>query len=135
MIELIAIIILLSSLIGMGVILYRKIPDLKELEELEEEEGSKRVSGKFWLRIENSRFFKSNFHFDSTQYKFETLLQKLLSRIKVLTMKIENRISGYLQKLRERAQQRKKVNEDEYWQKLKKSVGFKRKKKNNSIDI
>ena len=135
MIELIATIILLGSLIGMGVILYRKIPDLKELKELEEEGGSKRVFGNFWLKIESSRFFKPDIYFDSTQHEFENLLQKLLLKIKVLMMKIENRISGYLQKLRERAQQRKKVNEDEYWQKLKKSVGFKRKKKNNSIDI
>lgn len=129
MIELITIIILLGSLIGIGVILYRKIPDLRKLEDFKKEQISNKSILNPGLEIERRRFLKPDFSLDSTQHRLETLLQKLLSRIKVLTMKIENRISGYLQRLRERAQQRKKVNEDEYWQKLKKSVGFKRREK------
>ncbi len=129
MIELITIIILLGSLIGIGVILYRKIPDLRKLEDFKKEQVSNKSILNPGLETERRRFLKPDFSLDSTQYRFETLLQKLLSRIKVLTMKIENRISGHLQRLRERAQQRKKVNEDEYWQKLKKSIGFKRREK------
>jgi len=129
MIELITIIILLGSLIGIGVILYRKIPDLRKLEDFKKEQISNKSILNPELEIERWRFFKPDFSLDSTQHKFETFLQKLLSRIKVLTMKIENRISGYLQKLRERAQQRKRAREDEYWQKLKKSIGFKRREK------
>jgi len=129
MIELITIIILLGSLIGMGVILYRKIPDLRKLEDFKKEQISNKSILNPGLEIERRRFLKPDFSLDSTQHRFENLLQKLLLKIKVLTMKIENRISGHLQKLRERAQQRKKVNEDEYWQKLKKSIGFKRREK------
>lgn len=129
MIELITIIILLGSLIGMGVILYRKIPDLRKLEDFKKEQISNKSILNPELEIEHWRFFKPDFSLDSTQHKFETFLQKLLSRIKVLTMKIENRISGHLQKLRERAQQRERAGEDEYWQKLRKSIGFKRREK------
>jgi len=120
MIELIATITLIGSLIGIGVTFIRRIPDLEKLPETER--GSLKEScRKIWLRIKNLRFFKPDF--------FENFLQKLLSKVKVLAIKTENKCSLRLQRIREKSVKREKAKNDTYWQKLKKSLKSKKKKK------
>lgn len=110
MIELIAVLILIGSIIGLGMILFRKIPVLVELPEIAE----KPLLGNFWQKlkekIKNLPPFKS--------FSSEVFIQKLLSKIRILTLRIENKIAVELQKLREKG---KKKNLDSYWQELKKS--------------
>lgn len=109
MYESIATAILLGSLLGIGVILIRKMPVLKELspaqgEELSLVEGIKQ------------RFRKNRI---SSALSLDKFLQKLLRKSKVLTLKTENKISCWLEQL-----QRKPENNqnDGYWQELKKTI-------------
>lgn len=111
MAELIAIIILLGSVIGMAVIIYRKIPLLVELPEVLPEKGES-VGSKLKKKIKEFSPFKN--------FSYEVFLQKLISKIRILTLKTDSKTSGWLQRLREKSQ-RKKEN-DNYWQEIKKSI-------------
>jgi hypothetical protein len=46
-------------------------------------------------------------------------LHKFLSKIRVFFLKMENRVGGWLGKLRQRMIQKKNGHSDDYWQKLK----------------
>ena len=112
--ELAALIILFGSLLGMGAIMLRKIPVLVDLPKV-----IKKPSGEpFWLKlkrkIKNIPGFKS--------FSYEIFLQKLLSRIRILTLKTDNKTSSWLQRLRERSQKRKFQDNDNYWEEIKKST-------------
>ena len=112
MAELIATIILFGGLVGMGVILFRKIPVLAQLPEVPTSFGFKIKIQRIAEKIKNSKYFKTPL--------FEILLQKVLSKVRILTLKIENKTGSLLQKLREKSQ--KKKENDQYWRKLKKSI-------------
>ena len=114
MTELIAAIILIGSALGMFVILFRKIPILVGLPKTAERPLLNDLWQKSKERIKNLPQLKS--------FSSEIFIQKVLSRIRVLTLRIENKIANYLQKLREKAQ---KKNEDNYWQELKKPANGK----------
>lgn len=118
MIGLIATITLVGSLIGIGVIFARRISDLEKLPEIEKR-PLKESCKEIWFKIKNSRFFQYGF--------FENPSQKLLSKIKVLAIKIENKCSHRLQRMREKSVKREEAKNDTYWQKLKKSVKKKKK--------
>lgn len=126
MIELIAIIILCGSFLGILVISIRKIPALKNLSET----GSKGFLPAFLFglkgKIQNIPFLKSS--------SLEMFLQKVLSKIRILALRIENRIACWLQSLRQRSQRKKES--DNYWDELKNQIDNKKepenkKRKNN----
>jgi len=113
MTELIASIILIGSLLGMGVILFRKIPILVKLPEVIERPAGEN----FWLilkKIKNIPGLRS--------FSFEIFLQKILSKIRILTLKTDNKTSNWLQKLRERSLRKKSKGNDNYWEEIKKST-------------
>jgi hypothetical protein len=112
MVELIATIILFGGLIGMGVIIFRKIPALVQLPETSPMPGFNTRIRKIFEKIRITKHFKLP--------SFETFLQKILSKIKILTLKIEAKTENWLRKLREKTQ--KKKENDKYWQELKKSI-------------
>lgn len=112
MLEVVATIILFSGLIGMGTILFRKIPVLVQLPETPAGLGLKLKIQKIVGKIKSFKFFKIP--------SFDILLQKILSKIRILTLKIERKISTWLQKMREKSQ--KKEENDQYWQKIKESI-------------
>lgn len=114
MTEIIAAIILLSSLFGMGMVLIRKIPVLKELEI-----PPKTGIGFFSLTRERIKkafvskprmFFKSDF--------WNIFFQKILSKIRVLSLKTETKTGHLLEKMRERTRKRKESKK--YWEKISK---------------
>ncbi len=107
--ELIAVIILIIGLIGVAVIIFRKIPVLVELP-LQEIEKS-RVLGELKDKIRNNGTLKS--------FSGEILLQKLLSKIRVLTLKTDKKTDSWLTKLRQRSLEKKKKFSADYWKKLK----------------
>ena len=114
MIELIATIILVGSLLGIAVILFRKIPALAELPEVSAESFNwKKPILKLKEKTKTLNPFKS--------FSSEIFLQKILSKIRILTLRTENKTATYLQKLRERAQKKKIEENDNYWEKIKKS--------------
>jgi hypothetical protein len=55
----------------------------------------------------------------SKKFSLETLLQKILSKVRVLVLKIDHKTSNWLQTLRERAKKRSSLEKDNYWKKLK----------------
>lgn len=122
MVVLIATIILFFGLFGMGVVLFRKIPALTQLPE---------VSGGFDFGVKILKLgekIKSSIKLPPR----EIFIQKILSKIRVLTLKIENKTASLLAQLRTKSQ--KKEENDKYWQKLKKSID-KDKEENNKNNL
>jgi len=111
MAEIIAMIFLIFGLSGMAVILIRKIPVLAELpvNQRKSEEG---LFVHFKNYLGNISFIKS--------FSIESILQKILSKIRVLTLRVENKTTSWLQLLRERSSQKTKNFHDGYWKRLKK---------------
>lgn len=120
MVELIAVIILIGSILGMGVILFRKIPLIKKLPETARGLSFETKVLKIKEKIKKLKYSKSP--------SFEILLQKVLSKIRILSLKAESKTSSWLQRLREKSM--KKKENDKYWQKLKESID--QEKENNN---
>ena len=55
----------------------------------------------------------------SKKFSLEMLLQKILSKVRVLVLKIDHKTSNWLQTLRERAKKRSSLEKDNYWKKFK----------------
>ena len=121
MAELIAAITLIGSILGMVIIIFRKIPVLAQLPEISPSPGFNARIRKILERIRITKHFKLP--------PFEIFLQKILSKIKILTLKIETKTENWLRKLREKTQ-KKKENET-YWQELKKSIDEEKKNSPN----
>ena len=110
MIELVFLIILICSLTAVGIMALRKIPRLLELPET--------VSPFNWkdslLKIKNSTPLK--------KFSLEIFLQKILSKIRILTLKTDNKTSSLLQNLRARSLKKKFGENDNYWKEIRKST-------------
>jgi hypothetical protein len=107
MAEIISLLILLIGIIGMAVIALRKIPILANLP-LENGKG-------FWPALISQlkeKIFKD--------FSFELLLHKLLSKIRILALRTENKISHWLLELRQKKIEKKNNFSEDYWDKLKK---------------
>ena len=112
MIELIFSIILVLSLISLGVILFRRIPDLVKVEEPQEA-----IQNVVLLKIkERAKSFPG-----IKNFSYELYLQKILSRVRVLTLKTDSKTSGWLERLRKKQDQNNGNNNDNYWEELKKA--------------
>lgn len=114
MLELIATIILVGSLMGIVVVLWRKLPLLNQLPMNEMMTGPSFLS-KIKNKIHPVRLVKN--------VPMETLLQKMLSKFRVFAMKTEQKTAVWLQKLREKSARKKKFQNDNYWNKVKENNG------------
>lgn len=111
--ETIAMITLFGGFIGIGLILIRKIPILRELPEGVE----KSLVNDFWLKFKEK--IKNIFRLKS--FSLEMFLQKILSKIKVLSLRADNKTTNWLQKLRKRSRKKKLEGKgDNYWEEIKK---------------
>ena len=119
MIELIAKIILMGSIFGIGLILFRKIPVLLEMP-VDIQKTEKPFFSNLINKNKSFRMIKT--------ISLENVLQKILSRIRILTLKVENKTSKWLQKLREKSQKKKEIENDNYWEELRKSTNQKKDK-------
>ena len=119
--ELIATIILFGSLLGMVVILFRKIPVLVKLPEVLPQKVACPIFLKLKEKIKILNPFKS--------FSYEIFLQKILSKIRILSLKTDNKTFNWLQKLREKSKRKKIKENDNYWEELKKSTNLKGRKK------
>ena len=97
MAEIIAIIIFIGSLCGIGVILFRKIPAIKELP-IEKEIAQKENFSDIGEKIKQVNPFGFTC--------FEKFLKKFLMRIRIFGLKMENAVNSLLKKIREK-QERK----------------------------
>lgn len=109
--EQIASLILFSSLVGMGVLLFRKISFLADLPETSTRFNLKKKAVKIKEKIKNLIPFED--------FSNEMFLQKVLSKIRVLTLKTENQTANWLELLRQRSIRKKNNVSDNYWQELK----------------
>jgi len=109
MLELIILIIFLIGLIGMAVIIIKKIPVLLELPETEVEKID--IFRRLGHKIKNNGAVKS---FSSK----ELLLQKILSKFRILTLKTDKKTSNLLAKLRQKSIENKKKFSEDYWKRI-----------------
>ena len=96
----------------MGVILFRKIPDLVKLPEVSE--GIREP-----LVLEIKKGIKNLPGVRG--FSYELYLQKLLSKFRILTLKTDSKTSKWLEKLRQKSNQKNNHNNDKYWEELKKA--------------
>ena len=113
--EIIAEIILLFSLLGIGIIILRKIPFLAELPGVP-------ASRIHWKNISLNLKERVKVFNPFRYFSYEMFLQKILSKVRILTLKTENKTSSWLQGLREKAKKKKNLEKDNYWEELKKST-------------
>jgi len=112
MVGLISIIIFISSLAGMAVILTRKIPDLCKLPE-QNLNFSASVASVIKSGVKKIPVIKG--------FSYELYLQKVLSRVRVLTLKTESKTGNWLERLRQKNCKKNHTNHDGYWDTLKKA--------------
>ncbi|MDD5098611.1 MAG: hypothetical protein PHD31_02770 [Candidatus Pacebacteria bacterium] len=112
----IALIALLMSLAGLSVMIIRRIPELRESPEVEirlfKKETRKRI------REKTREIFKNN------SSSIEVMLHKFLSKIRILSLKTDKRVSEWITTLRKRSVERK-FELDSYWKEIKTSIGKK----------
>jgi len=116
----IAQIILVSSFLGMGAILVRKIPVLKKLEVVEKKQTGFLATTKEKIKIylfQLKKFFSSSF--------WNIFLQKVLSKTKILSLRVEAKCTHLLAKIREKSKRSKES--EQYWEKIRK-ISLRKKK-------
>jgi len=105
--------ILFLSLSGIGWLCYSKIPILINVSK---KRGGKKSKSLFLIlekRIKGHKFFKN--------FSYEMFLQKILSKIRILTLKTDSKTSSLLQELRQKSQEKKDLECDDYWEEIQKS--------------
>ncbi|MBI2042420.1 MAG: hypothetical protein HYT21_01525 [Candidatus Nealsonbacteria bacterium] len=113
MLEVILIIFVVFSFAGITAIVFRKIPALINLPAVSSPKDP------LLLRLKNK--IKNLPGAETIDYEF--YLQKVLSKIRVLTLKTEQKTGHWLEKLRQKSRQKQIDRQDDYWEKLKKTRG------------
>ncbi len=109
--NLVVVIVSLISLAGVLVIVLRKMPVLLSLPKVSPLKGE----NKFLANLkEKAKAFNP-----LKNFSYELFLQKLISRVRILILKTENKTFKWLQHLKKK-QQEKKLGEDNYWEEVKK---------------
>ena len=111
MLDLIVLIIFILSLSVTLAIVFRKIPQILALPETSPVPFDWRS---LFSKIKNSSPFKD--------FSREVFLQKILSKVRVLSLKTENKTFNWLQNLRKKAQEKKSEEDDNYWKEIEKST-------------
>ncbi len=111
MVILVSLIIFAVSSVVLAIIVFRKITSLVQLPETV---PSQIDWQDFLSKIRTLKIFKD--------FSFEILLQKILSKVRVLTLRTDNKTSTWLQRLREKSQKKKFAEDDDYWKKVRKST-------------
>lgn len=99
-----------GSLIGMGAIIFRKIPVLVEIPE--ESIQDRDFKGIFLKSLSKIIKFQISL--------FYSVLRKILSGIKALTMTVHRKTDSRLKKLKKSAIDKNGIKDDKYWKELKK---------------
>jgi hypothetical protein len=111
--EIIAGIILAASFLGIAVMIFRKVPDLKELPHKEDFLRTKKIKEK----IKET----SLIYWTEKMGEAKIFLEKFLLKTRVLFMKADNKAVSLLHKLTETPEKSKSV-VDDYWKGLKTSI-------------
>ncbi len=111
--NLISIIVLLIGLSGVLYILYRKLPVLLTLSEDAAVQGENKFLTALKEKAKNNNPFKD--------FSYNAFLQKMVSRVRILILKTDNKTFKLLQHLKKNGQE-KKLEDDNYWDEVKKST-------------
>ena len=111
--ELIVSIVLGVSFLGLAFLILRKVPELKEMPEPELGFLKKDLRKK--IREKTKEVLKENSN------TLEGILHKLLSKIRILSLKVDKKVSDWITKLRSRSLERTK-GLDSYWKEITASV-------------
>jgi hypothetical protein len=111
--ELIASIVLGISFLGLAFLILRKVPELKEMPEPELSFLKKGLRKK--IREKTKEVLKENSN------TLEGILHKVLSKIRILSLKVDKKVSDWIVKLRSRSLERTK-GLDSYWKEITASV-------------
>jgi CRISPR/Cas system CSM-associated protein Csm2 small subunit len=110
MFETFAFFTLIFSFLGISVIVWRKIPVLSALPEEKKES--------FFQRLKRKLAEKNPFK----KFSLEVFLQRVIFPIRILILKLDNLTFNWLRKLREKYQEKKKREKDNYWEEIKKEI-------------
>jgi len=111
--DIIYLIILIVSFSGLSFLIFKKIPVLREMPEPEAIFLKKDLKKKIREKTKEVIKERSN--------SLEAILHKLLSKIRILSLKTDKKMSDWIIKLRERSVERTK-DFDNYWKEIKASV-------------
>lgn len=106
-------IILGFSILGMVAMIFKKIPVLTALSETQSELKWE-FFAKFKTKIKKVSPFKS--------ISYEIILQRILSYVRILTLKTDHKTFNWLQKLKEKAKMKKFHKNDNYWKEIKNDI-------------
>lgn len=110
--KIIAEVILVFSSIGLGGIIFKKIPVLSTLSEKESKEEVQK--SELMERLRKVKIFKD--------FSYEKFLQKLLTKVRILSLKTDNKTSNWLKKLKDNTQRKKIMEDDNYWDEIKRAT-------------
>lgn len=111
--ELIASVTAVLSFLGLTFLILRKVPELKTMPE--PQFGFLRKDLKKKLREKTKEVLKENSN------TLEGVLHKVLSKIRILSLKVDKKVSDWIIKLRNRSLERTK-DFDNYWKEIRASV-------------
>lgn len=114
--NLIAIGLLIVSFSSLAFMVFKKMPELKEVNEPDINIFRKETRKK--IKERTREILKNN------TSSFENVLHKLLSKIRILSLKTDKLVSGWITSLRKRSVERK-TGLDNYWKEIKHSMGKK----------
>lgn len=104
----------LGSSLGICIVVFRKIPVLLNLPETESEGVKENFTLKLIRKIKEINPWKN--------FSYEIFLQKILTKIRILSLKTDNQTSNLLQRLRTKYRQKKVEQNDNYWEKIKEEI-------------
>lgn len=110
--KLVAEVIFIGSSIGLGGIIFNKIPVLSALSEKEIKAGDKKP--KLTERLRKIEFFR--------KLSYENFLKKALTKVRILSLKTDNKTSSWLKELKDNSQRKKITEDDNYWDEVKKAT-------------
>lgn len=108
MAELFVFIIFTFSFLGISIIVGRRLPELSFFSEEKEQSLLVKLKGKF----KKINPFKN--------FSLEIFLQKIIFPIRILSLKIDHLTFKWLRKLKQRHQEKKQKEKDNYWEEIKK---------------
>ncbi|KPJ56929.1 hypothetical protein AMJ49_03385 [Parcubacteria bacterium DG_74_2] len=111
--EIIVKLTLLISFSGIATIIFRKLPILVSLPEIQEEKRERLISI-YKRRLKNFNPFK--------KFSYENFLEKIVYKIRLLSLKTDNKTFQWLQELRKKTVEKKKKEKDNYWEEIKKKM-------------
>jgi len=112
--ETIALIVFSASSLGLVGIIFRKIPTLYALPEIIEKDREKNLFLKLESVIKKISPLK--------HFSYEVFLQKILTKVRILSLRTDNKTSTLIQKLKENAQKKKIKEDGDYWEKIKREA-------------